>query len=87
MANNIVEKFKELGFEIDSTPFFSVTMVKGNAKVYLTPNKAKIEFCEPDKKYYEGTKFKISNSMNPNELFTLLKLGKQNVIKTTSLPF
>lgn len=85
--NNIVQKFIDLGFKIDSTPFFSITFIKDNAKVYLTPNKAEIEFCEPDKKYYEGTKFRVSNSMKPEELFTLLKLGKQNVIKTTPLPF
>lgn len=85
--NNIIQKFIDLGFKIDSTPFFSITLIKGNAKVYLTPNKAEIEFCEPDKDYYKGSKFRISNSMKPNELFTLLKLGKQNCIKTTLLPF
>lgn len=85
--NNIIQKFIDLGFKIDSTPSFSITLIRDNAKIYLTPNKAEIEFCEPNKKYYEGTRFKISNSMKPDELFILLKLGKQNVIKTTSLPF
>lgn len=84
---NIVEKFKELGFEIDSTPFFSVTMTRGNAKVFLTPTTGDVQFCEPNKTYYKGKKFSMSKTMKVDELYKYFKEGKENEIPTQEIPF
>jgi hypothetical protein len=78
---DFVQQFVDLGFKIDGLS----TLIKDNAKIYLTSNKAVIEFCEQEKEYYKGTEFRISDSMSPRKLISLLKEKKN--IKTTVLPF